>query len=42
MADGEEDFNPKKPTVALFIIIIVILITVLLIEWVFKFFKERM
>jgi hypothetical protein len=42
MDEEEKDFNTKKPTVALFIIIAAVLIAVLLMEWVFNFFKARM
>ena len=42
MAGPEKEFNPKKPTVALFIIIAAILSAVLVLEWGFGFFMDRM
>ena len=42
MEEEEKDFNAKKPTVAMFIIIVAVLLAVLLMEWVFNFFKARM
>ena len=39
--DEEGNFNPKKPTVAMFIILVMIILAVLLIEWVFYFIKAR-
>ncbi len=38
----EENFDPKKNSVALFVIIVVIIVMVLVIDWMFTFFKERM
>jgi hypothetical protein len=38
----EEDFDYKKPSFVLFIIILAIIVVVLLMDWVFTFFKERM
>jgi hypothetical protein len=39
---SEEEFDYKKPSFVLFIIIVAIVIVVLLMDWVFTFFKERM
>ncbi len=38
----EENFDPKRNSVALFVIIVVIIIAVLGIDWLFTFFKGKM
>jgi hypothetical protein len=38
----EENFDSKKSSLALFVIIFVIIIVVLAIDWAFTFLKERM
>ena len=40
--EEKEDFNYKKPSFALFIILLAIIVMVLVIDWVFMFFKQRM
>jgi hypothetical protein len=42
MDDNKDEFDRKKPTIALFIILLGIVVAALLIEWIFMFFKERM
>jgi len=43
MEDGEENnFDYRKPSVALIIILGAVILAVLLIDWIFNFFKERM
>ena len=42
MTEEEKEFDPKKRTIALFIIIAVLLIAVLVLEWGFSFFKARL
>ena len=40
MTEDEKGIDPKKPTMALFIIIAAILIAVLLLEWGLGFLKS--
>jgi len=42
MEEGDENLDPRKSTVAMFVILVVIVALVLVIEWMFNFFRERM
>jgi len=42
MPDENEDFDFKKPSIVLFVILLAIVVAVVLMDWVFTFFRQRM